>query len=115
MSTLRTKDVIAGARLLYDLDVKDEIVKLIDKASGMAGEDAQKEIGIDLLWAVLGKAVASKNEKKVYAFIGSVIGKSANEIADMEALEMVKELSEVAKVEEWIAFFSKSADILKRN
>jgi len=114
MRKLRGTDVFAALRLVKELEIEEQ-VKLI--ASAMEQKTySQKELGIGLLFNVLGNCGSKKAEEMFWELAAGPLEMDPKELSEMEpleAIEKIKGLSEVIDTEGYKRFFKSLAGLIK--
>lgn len=107
MRNLQTHDVFMALKIANSTGLKEEFKRIAINVSNNANAD-EKEIGLDLIFTLLGRCADDKTEKLIYEFLGGILEIDPNEIKTMNPLELIekiKELNTVIPVEEWKSFF----------
>lgn len=105
MRSLETGDVFAAARLLIKIGVRDEIQNVAKRAEESKEKKVKFDMGFDLLFSILEKAINENGEQEIYKFIASLFECEPGEVRKMNPLELCKKLEQVANIEEWKSFF----------
>lgn len=111
---LKTTHIFSFARILKTLGIKDELQNYMNEFDGTKVK-SQKEVGLDILFTIFDKATTEEGENALIDFVSEMSGKPSEELKEMEATEFLNTVLEVANVEEWKAFFSSVAKLLKSN
>lgn len=110
MRNLKTSDVFSASRIIKELDLKE---KIKDIALNSKNID-QRVVGFDIVWTIIENACTKKAEALVYEFIGNLLEKTPDEIAEMNPTEMLTDLLEVANLEEWKSFFKYVSQMIRQ-
>ena len=114
MRNLKTSDIFSACRLLVRIGVREEIREVALKAEESAMKKVKVDMGFDLLFGILEKATAENAEKEIYMFIANLFECEWEEVRDMDPIEMLDKLQEVADVEKWGNFFKRVAALMKK-
>lgn len=98
---LKTRDVIAFARLIMNIGIKDELQKVL---VGTEGQNAE-QIGYSVIWSILEKSVQENAEDEIYRFLSRYFEMSPEEVGDLSPMELLEKIKEVADFGEWKNFF----------
>lgn len=105
MRGLQTTDVFGAARLITRIGIRDEIRKAAEQAEADKGKKIKIDFGFDLMFAIFEKATSKNAEKEIYEFIASLFECTPEEVMKMNPVKMLRQLEEVANIEEWKDFF----------
>lgn len=108
MRGLQTSDIVAAARLLTKIGLKEEIKEVARQAEENKNSENKKDkfdFGFDLIFGVIEKATQKNAEREIYTFIADLLECTPEEVEKMNPAKMLKALLEVANVEEWKDFF----------
>lgn len=111
MRGLQTSDIIAAARVLTKIGLKEEIKEVARQAEENKNSKNNKnkkdkfDFGFDLIFGVIEKATQKNAEREIYIFIADLLECTPEEVEKMNPAKMLKALLEVANVEEWKDFF----------
>lgn len=108
--TLKTKHLFSLVRLVKELNLR-EIIK--NTTSKIDKNQVQKDIGIDLLLDVMGECSDKNSEKKVYNFLAEILEREAEEVENMDLIELSNELRDIADFNKWKDFFSQASKLTK--
>lgn len=114
MRNLRTSDLFAACRLLSKIGVRDEIKQVAKEAEENKGKRIQFDLGFDLLLGIVEKATQEKAEIEIYKFIADLFECEWENVRDMKPTELLKQLEDVADIEEWKSFFGSVARLMKK-
>ena len=122
MRTLKSKDLFAALRVVKEINIKDEMLRISEALSGNDEDipDLDKlknEIGLELLIGVLGNCGSEKAEKAIYAFLSGPLETPAEDLREMDLIEqvdMIKDMIRMNESEKWKAFFTSLADLIRR-
>lgn len=112
MRKLQAKDIFSFGRVVIKIGIKDEIKAMTMKANSIK-DIAREEMGFDLLVGILEKAMAKNGEKALFEFFADIMGKDKEEVKTMSPVLFIDALMETANIEEWKAFFSRVAALMK--
>ncbi len=113
MRKLGTKDTFAAMRIIKTAGVIDEIKKIaarINSANDMNAED----IGIEVIFNVLGKLCEKDCEKLVFEFASGLFEMDVKTVEEMPPTEFCQKLLECANIEEWKRFFTFAARAIQK-
>jgi len=114
MRNLKTSDIFSACRLISRIGVRDEIKEVAKQAEENKGKRVQIDYGIDLILGIIEKATAENAEKEIYIFIADLFECEWEEVRDMDPIEMLDRLEEVADLEKWKNFFKRVAQLIKK-
>lgn len=114
MRHLQTSDIFAACRMVNAIGIKEDIKKLCMEANSL-DEIARNGAAFDLIYAIFEKATEVKGENILYNFIAGLFECKPDEVGEMDPVEFLDKLLEVADVEKWKVFFSHVATLMKRN
>lgn len=115
MRSLQTKDLFNAARLLTKIGVRDEIREVAAQAEASKGKKIKVDFGIDLMFGILEKAAQQNAEKEIYIFIADLLEKQPEEVEKMNPVKLIKDLLNVANIEEWKDFFVFVRGLIMKN
>lgn len=110
MRALCARDLFSGMRLVMGLGIKDEVKRIgmsINKTS-----DLTEEMGFDLLFSILDKAISENGERQVFKFVSGLAEVPVEELEAMDPTDFLKIIIEIADVEKWKSFFSQVASLM---
>lgn len=110
MRNLQTKDIFSMSRLIISLDLKGEIKKIADKVDKSSDINS---IGYEVFFTVLGKCTDESAEKKVYEFLSGPLEVKPEEVAEIDPLDLVEKVMQVASIDKWKLFLSKASQLIK--
>lgn len=114
MRNLTGRDVFMALKLLQKIGVKDELIELANYINNVsAGNEAvtaekQQKIGIKLIFGLLSNCGDIAAEKAFFAFLAGPLEIPAEELEDMDVLDlgdMLTEYIEKIDKERWKSFF----------
>lgn len=105
MRKLNTSDIFTMSKLLKKIDAKELILNLYEKGIGNADEEAQKRIGIDVIFALLDKCAENGVEEQFYSFLAPIVEISPDEIASQSINETIEQFKQIAKENDLASFF----------
>lgn len=114
MRNLKTSDIFAACRLLSVIGVREEIREVARQAEEQKGKKIRFDMGFDLLFGILEKATAENAEKEVYKFIANLFECDWENVRDMDPIDLLDNLQEVASVEKWKNFFGRVTELMKK-
>lgn len=112
MRKLITHDAFLAFRVLKEIDIKQELIRMAEVVKSRNEEDTDKlqtEVGMELIMGILANAGTESAERAVYAFLAGPMEIPAGELAQMDLLEFmgeVKKLIEFIDKDEWRDFFT---------
>lgn len=114
MRKLITHDAFLAFRVLKEIDIKQELIRMAEVVRSRTTDDEdtekiQQEVGMELIMGVLANAGTESAERAVYAFLAGPMEIPAGELAQMDLLEFmneVKKLIEFIDKDEWRDFFT---------
>ena len=114
MRNLKTSDIFSACRLLYEIGVREEIREVARHAEENKGKRIQFDMGFDLLMGILEKATAEHAENEIYKFISNIFECEWETVRDMDPIELLDKLEQVASIEKWKNFFKRVAKLMKQ-
>lgn len=114
MRRIETRDVFACARLIKKANVKEELMLIAEKAK--EGNVNNRELGVELVFGVLGGLSEIGAEKSAYEFLSGPLEMDADEIAKLKPLDLITLLKELGKTEDkdgWKDFFQLLQGLMK--
>lgn len=114
MRNLRTSDIFAACRLLTVIGVREEMRAVAKQAEESKGRKVQFDVGFDMLFGILEKAAQEKCEIEIYKFIADLFECEWESVRDMDPIELLDKLEQVADLEKWKAFFGRVAALMKK-
>ena len=105
MRNLQTTDVFAAFRLISKIGVREEVIETAKKATEIKNKTDQMDLGFNLMFEILEKAVQENAENEIYIFVADLFGCKPDEVATMKPTKLFKNLLEIADIEEWKDFF----------
>lgn len=113
MRKLKTTDIFSAARVITALNVKDDIKKIALESKGKKLK--QDDVGFDVLFTIFEKAVEKQSEQKIYEFLANIFECTVEEVENLPPTETIQKALEAANVEEWKAFFTSVASLIRKN
>lgn len=110
MRNLKSTDIFALSRIINELGLKEEISKVMQNFDG---KQTQEEVGLEVLFAIFEKATTEKGESAIFKFFSNIMEKPEEELKEMDAIEFMNLVFEVADVEKWKDFFTSVAKLMK--
>lgn len=118
MRALKSTDLFAALRVVKAVNVKEEMKSLAQTISeGRLNEKTQREIGSELIFALLANCGTEQAEKAFFAFLSGPMEIPVAELRDMDLdvfADKVKEFIASVDLEHWKAFFASLADLMKK-
>ena len=114
MRSLRTSDIFSMCRVLTKIGVREEIRAVAKAAEESKGKKVKVDFGFDLLFGIIEKATQENAEKEIYKFIGEIFECEWESVRDMDPIELMDKLEEVADFEKWKNFFKRVAALMKK-
>lgn len=102
MRKLKTSDLFALGRCISKIGIKDDLKKL-----GMQANNAKDvyELGFEVIFDLFEKACNKKSERPIYEFIATLLECKWEEVRDMNPIDLIEKLKEVADWNQWKVFF----------
>lgn len=113
MRKLRTSDIFSAARVLTALNVKEDIKKIALESQGK--KKAQDNVGFEVLYTLFERAVEKNSERRIYEFLSGIFEISPEEVEKLPPTECINKALEAADIEEWKAFFTSVASLIRKN
>ena len=114
MRQLKTSDIFSVCRLISAIGVREEIREVALKAEESKNKKIKLDMGFDLLFGIIEKATKENAEKEIYVFIADLFECGWEEVRDMDPVEMLDKLEQVANFEKWKNFFGRVARLMKQ-
>lgn len=106
MRKLKGKDLFPAMRLLYSLDMKDELKKM------SVQDESQEEAGFSLIFDIFGKALKKESEEKVFQFLSGPFEMSVEDIQEMDMDKICHSFVYDIGVSDLINFFKRAAQAI---
>lgn len=122
MRNLNTRDMFNAVRLIKELGVKDEIKKAAlqmttpkneDEAESKVTEEDTKSIGFDMIFSIFEKVFDKNIEIKLYEFLSGPLEIEADEVGNMDPIDLCEKIYEIADIQRWKDFLFKAARLIK--
>lgn len=113
MRSLRSSDIFSACRLLSAIGFREEFKKIAENAQNVK-DLTQFDVGYELIFGLIEKATTSKAEKEWYSFFANIFECTAEEVKTMDPCLFLDKVIEVADVEQWKAFFTRVASLMKQ-
>ena len=116
MRKLNGHDVFMAFRVMQKIGIKDELVELAKAIQDRVNAPNQTTLGAKLILSVLANCGDEAAEKAVFAFLAGPLETSEEDLANMELgklRDMIGELLHMMNMEEWKAFFTSVAGLLR--
>lgn len=114
MRNLKTTDIFSLCRLLNKIGIREEIREVAKQAEETKGNKIRFDMGFDLMFGIIEKATEEKAETEIYKFIADIFECEWETVRDMDPLELLEKLEEVAEFEKWKNFFKRVAELMKK-
>lgn len=114
MRNLQTSDLFSLCRILSAIGIREEIREVAIKAEESKTKKVKVDMGFDLLFGILEKATKEKAEVEIYKFIANLFECNWEEVRDMDPVELLDKLEQVADIEKWKSFFKRVAALMKK-
>ena len=114
MRSLRTSDIFSACRLLTSIGVREEIKEVARQAEESKTKKIKVDMGFDLIFGIIEKATQEGAEKEIYKFIAGLFECDWETVRDMDPVEMLDKLEEVANFEKWKNFFKRAAALMRK-
>ena len=119
MRQLKSTDIFAALRVVKEIGIKEEMKDLAQAIQkGPVSEQKQREMGVELIMGILGNAGSQQAENAVFRFLSGPTEISVEELRDMDALDFVKKIGDLATsidIEAWKAFFTSLVGQMKKS
>lgn len=116
MRKLTTPDVFNGVRLLISTGMKTELKALfMDEGfrnqaktaiEEYGNDEGMTQVGFSVVLDVIGKFAEKKCEEAFYQFLTGPFEMNVEDIKTLPLTELIKDVLEVADIEEWMGFFT---------
>lgn len=119
MRSIKTSDCFALMRVVKEIGVKEEFVGLatgklkLDIPEGEDSEKTQKQVGAEVIYSLIERAIDNNSEKKIYEFLGSIMECEPKDVADMDPISLFEKIKEITDFEQWKKVFSFVANLMK--
>ena len=113
MRNLKTSDIFSACRLLSSIGIREEIKEVARQAEESKSKTTKVDMGFDLLFGVIEKATAENAEKEIYKFIADLFECEWESVRDMDPVELLDKLEQVADLDKWKSFFKRVAALMK--
>lgn len=114
MRNLQTSDLFSLCRILTTIGIREEIREVAIKAEESKTKKVKVDMGFDLLFGILEKATKEQSEQEIYKFIANLFECKWEEVRDMDPVELLDKLEQVADIEKWKSFFKRVAALMKK-
>lgn len=111
---LQLTDVFEGGRLILKIGIREEVEEVAKRAEESKEKRVQIDMGFDLFFGILSKAIEADAEKEVYKFLANIFECTPEEISKMDPLVVFNELKEVASFEEWANFIKGAIKLIRK-
>lgn len=102
MRKLQAKDLFEFSRLVKQIGIKEELKSVCMNSNTM--QDVY-ESGFEILYGIFDKATEQQAEKKLFEFFSKVFEMPMEEVEEMDPVEFINAILQVANVEKWKSFF----------
>lgn len=113
MRKLQTPDIFSFCRLVTEMNVKEDIKKIVTKAAN--GKSTNQELGFDILFLIFERATQKNTEEKLYEFAAGIFEEDVEIVRTMDPVEFIDKLMEAADPEKWKAFFTRVVALMRRS
>ncbi len=113
MRKLAAKDIFTLARILREINIKEDVKRIAMTAN--SAKDITAEIGFDLIFSIIDKAVSENAEEKIFEFLAGVFEEDIEMIKEMPPAEFLGKIMQAASAEEWKSFFQRVGQLMKQN
>lgn len=100
MRKIKTKDVFELGRIITGSGVKDELLAVYQ-----SGSASPEVVGWDVIFRILEVFTGKGMEGRLYAFIGQILEKPAEEVEDADLDVMMDDMMEIYKSNDLKRFF----------
>lgn len=108
MRKINVSDVFVAARAVDKLGIKEKLKNFkIDSSKSV------EENGVSLMFDLFSTCTDEKSEKILYEVLSGPLERAPEEVKKMDLINLVKELSEAASLEEWRTFLQSAARLIK--
>lgn len=114
MRNLQTRDLFDAGRLIMKLGVRNEIEEIAKRAEENKGKPIKIDMGFDLFFGILEKAMQKNAEKDIYIFIANIFECTWEEVQCMDPMDLFDKLGQVADFERWKNFFKRVAKMIPK-
>lgn len=114
MRNLRTSDIFSACRLLSVIGVREEIRSVAMQAEESKTKKIKIDLGFDMLFGIIEKATQENAETEIYKFIANLFECDWENVRDMDPVELMDKLEEVADFEKWTNFFKRVTALMKK-
>lgn len=115
MRNLQTKDIFSGCRLLTEIGIKDEIKNLVLKKKELNVNLNDEEIGFEIIFTLFDRAIQARAEQKIYEFLSGLFECTPEEVAEMDPVEWIEGLKQIAEPKKWKDFFGHVVSLIHMN
>lgn len=113
MRNLKTSDIFSACRLLSTIGIREEIKEVARQAEESKTKKIKVDMGFDLLFGVIEKATTEGAEKEIYKFIADIFESDWEYVRDLDPIELLDKLEQVADFDKWKSFFKRVAALMK--
>lgn len=114
MRNLRTSDIFSACRLLSAIGIREEVKEVALRAEESKGKKVKMDMGFDLFFGILEKATKKESEIEVYKFISNIFECEWEAVRDMDPVDLLDKLEQVADLEKWKNFFGRVMELMKK-
>lgn len=118
MRKLNGHDVFMALRVLKKVEIKEELVELAKALNDKANNLNQTTLGAKLILSVLANCGDEAAEKAFFDFLAGPLETTGEELAATELTALFTKTGELIQsvdLEEWKAFFTSLAGMLRRS
>lgn len=114
MRSFETGDLFEGARLVMKIGIREEIEEVAKRANESKDKKAKIDMGFDLFFGILGKAITENAEQEIYKFLSNIFECTPEEVKKMDPLVLFETMEKVASFEEWANFFKRVMKLIPK-
>lgn len=102
MRNLKTSDLFALGRCITKIGIKEDLKEIGLKANSIKDIN---EKGFEVIFTLFEKVCAEGAEKPIYEFVSTLLECKWGEVRDMNPIDLIEKIKEVADWKQWKAFF----------
>lgn len=80
-----------------------------------SAKDITAEVGFDLIFSIMDKAVSENAEEKIFDFLANVFEEDTEIVREMPPAEFLDKVMQAASIDEWKSFFQRVVSLMKRS
>lgn len=117
MRLLKAKDLFPALRVVNKAGIRDEIVRMADKVKDGKVKLETREIGIEVIFNILGQAGEPAAEEAIYEFLSGPMEMTPAEIKDLDLADLVEKIKEAVELNKDVLkpFFASLAGLIRMN